>query len=671
MSSSPILQVANPERDPEGLITKYVQFESFRLVRDHHLDDMTGSLQDRLKVLMWYLTDYQAHRKAQGTRFEMPLSRAQVAFLNRPMPLAGLSPAVTVALYNSVVRELPSHLNLADVRVLREAVYWWCFERTIDAKLHRALVTREQIAVLQAPSSAPYADFPFNIFMEIQFERDRAKLDLTRDKASDRAAYLCYLILSSYTRPYLRSFLPGSQVRQLLRARAEAASLFDEIIAAVALPPGAPPSRVAALRGQAEALAAKLARQGAGESTAEVRDYGEFLLPKRDFPRSHPEPGVALIGPLLQTSGLGQATRISYEILTAAERVRPTALPFGLDNPAPIGFATELNFETFTAPREINLIHLNAESIPLVYAFEQREIVANSYNIGYFFWELNQIPKCHNLALDLLDEIWVSSEYNREIYARFTDKPVVNVGMAVEPLPEVEAMDLGSLGLERDATIFLTTFDSFSFIERKNPLAAVEAFRQAFPLGTEAVALVIKTQNRTRVGDPHQVAIWRKIDDACRADPRILIVDETLKYRDLLALKKACDCYVSLHRSEGWGFGMIEAMQLERPVIATAYGGNMDFCSEESAYLIGYDLVGVQRDEYIFVERGSVWADADLRQAAAAMRHVATDRAAARAKGVSAARLVKARFSIPAIAKRYGARLEEIRAAPARRLAAS
>ena len=313
----------------------------------------------------------------------------------------------------------------------------------------------------------------------------------------------------------------------------------------------------------------------------------------------------------------------------------PTALTFDLDNPAPVGFASDQSFAPYENRRAINLIHLNAESVPLAFAFRQREIFASSYNIAYFFWELNMIPKCHRLALELVDEIWVSSDYNREIYARFTDKPVINVGMAVEPLPQATALDRDALGLEADAFVFLTTFDSFSFIERKNPFGVLDAFKTAFPRGDERVQLVLKTQNRGRVYDPYQMNLWKRIDRAVSADPRILVINETYSYKDLLGLKLACDCYVSLHRSEGWGFGMIEAMQLGRPVIATAYSGNMEFCTDETAYLVGYDLVGVRENEYIYVPRGSQWAEPSTDEAVMYMRQAFADPGAAARKGAS------------------------------------
>ncbi|MCF4130228.1 glycosyltransferase [Methylobacterium sp. SyP6R] len=655
-----LVDVVDRASDPEGLITKYVQFESFRLLREGHLQEMSGTLQDRLKVLMWYLIDYVAHRSA---KYEMPLSAEQIRFLNSPMPIAGGSPAVTVALYNFVARELPSHIHLDRPDILKEALFWWCTQKAPISKLDRFLVTDEQTAILHIEEKWQGQEYSFNYFMARSFESDKDLLGLVGGRTSDRAAYFYYLLLKSYTQPYIRRLLPGDMIRRVTRLEQGGASMFDRVLAQLALPPGSGISDGKALRESGERLLSRAdveSWRGPARGTP-ARGCGEYLIQRRDLsgPR---EAGIALIGPLHQTSGLGQATRLSYEILSASETVKPTALPFGLDNPAPIGFATELKMLPFDRPREINLIHLNAESIPLAFAFEQREILSDSYNIGYFFWELDKLPKCQQLGIELVDEIWVSSEYNREIYAQNTSKPVINVGMAVEALPDAAPASLSQYGIPEGGTVFLTTFDSFSFIERKNPIATIEAFLAAFPDRRQNASLIIKTQNRTRVPDPHQVALWKRIDQLIKQDPRIILLNETLRYSDLLSLKKACDCYVSLHRSEGWGFGMIEAMQLGCPVIATGYGGNMDFCTPETAYLVDYDLVGVRTEEYIFVERGSRWADPDVMQAAAAMRQVAADKAAARAKGQEAARVVAAQFSVGAIARRYGRRVEEIRA---------
>ncbi len=202
-------------------------------------------------------------------------------------------------------------------------------------------------------------------------------------------------------------------------------------------------------------------------------------------------------------------------------------------------------------------------------------------------------------------------------------------------------------------------FDSFSFIQRKNPIGALKAFTTAFA-GVKDVRLVVKTQNRRKVTDPVQVAVWAEVDALIKDDARIVVLDETLSYDDLLKLKKGCDCYVSLHKSEGWGFGMIEAMNLGVPVICTAYSGNMDFCSEQTAFLVGYTETLLGPDDYIFVREGQKWAEPDIEDAARQMRSVHSDAALRHAKADAALRNVRANFSVEAIARRYETRLREI-----------
>ena len=653
-----LFETANPSADPEGIITKFVAYESFRIKREEHEFSMAGALQDRLGVLFWYLDSYVRDRLYA---YVVPLSGRQAAYLNGPAPLAGASPAVTVALQNFVARDIPGHNNLLDPEVMTEAVYWWCMEKAPRSRFENRLVTEEQITLLRAERQWLGEEYPFNAFMSYYFNRHVELHGLDMSYPRDRAAYFHYLVLLGFSQPHILRFLPRDALRRALAARQDGSPVFDRILARHALGE-ADPADGTRLR----ALGEDVVRRSGYSLDRETppppaQDTGECFLGKRSL-AAPVEPGVALVGPIRKTSGLGQAARLSYDILRKCETVAPTALVFDLDNPAPVGFASSQSFEPYANRRAINLIHLNAESVPLAFAFEQREIFASSYNIGYFFWELNMIPKCHRLALELLDEIWVSSYYNREIYARFTDKPVINVGMAVEPLPDAAPLERAALGLDPQAVVFLTTFDSFSFIERKNPFGVLDAFKAAFPLGSEKVQLVLKTQNRGRVYDPYQMALWKRIDRAVGMDSRILVINETFQYADLLGLKLACDCYVSLHRSEGWGFGMIEAMQLGCPVIATDYSGNTEFCNDETAYLVGHDLIGVREDEYIFVERGSHWAQPRLDEAATLMQAVAADPAAARAKGKKAEAFIKANFSIAAIAKRYAARLGEVRA---------
>jgi len=370
---------------------------------------------------------------------------------------------------------------------------------------------------------------------------------------------------------------------------------------------------------------------------------------------------IQLIGPIRKSSGLGQAARLSARMIQQGE-YKYSQFDFGIDNPAPEDGVVGGKDSRLCSSR-INLIHLNAESVPLVFAYLP-DVFRDAYNIGYFYWELDTPANCHYLALDLLDEIWVSSEYGREVYASATDKPVINVGMCFEEVEKVSRVEARRyvqklVGAPSDAFVFLAAFDSFSFIQRKNPLGVIRAFRAAFP-SEPGVRLVLKTHNREFVGDPQQLRIWRAVQAELEADPRIVVMNDTLPYSELRLMKAGCDCYVSLHRSEGWGFGMIEAMASGVPVVATGYSGNMEFCTQENAWLVEHDLVALNPDDYIFVAPGQRWAEPRFESAVSQFRAVFFQGLERERKARAAQEHVHAMFSEDAVSRRYRARLDHL-----------
>ena len=528
------------------------------------------------------------------------------------------------------------------------------------------------------------------LFATRYFETHPALHFLTMERKSDRLALLVYIVLQCGATPHLVRFLPRDAIARLFSPLAGAPDyiVLDSIIALLPVAnmrsetdtmdhvlPGAPliaggtqversTEALSAARTLRQSLVRAIEAGGyslrAGRRTAKAAtDHFGQCFAAATQGNGQPVKGVALIGAISVTSGLGQAARMSLKVLeglTDDLSVRD----FDMDNPAPVGFATENKRAFSDRARSINLIHLNAESLPLAFAYLPQAVYRNSYNIGFFFWELNRVPPSHHLALAMLDEIWVASEYDREIYSHYTDIPVINVGMAVEANSSVAQLQRGYFGLPEDVFIFLTTFDSFSFVERKNPLGVIKAFREAFPPDKQDVVLVVKTQNRFKVDGAHQKKIWAQITKHASADPRIIVINETFNYRELLAFKQLCNCYVSLHRSEGFGFGLIEAMQLGIPVIATAYSGNMDFCSDATCYLVDYDLIVPQPHEYVFVARDSQWAEPRMQSAAAHMQAVEQQRDQPNERALAAKIHVQDNFSVEAISRRYAERLAAI-----------
>jgi glycosyltransferase involved in cell wall biosynthesis len=198
--------------------------------------------------------------------------------------------------------------------------------------------------------------------------------------------------------------------------------------------------------------------------------------------------------------------------------------------------------------------------------------------------------------------------------------------------------------------VFLFTFDMASLMARKNPLATVAAFRSAFRRD-EPADLVIKVARGSE--SPADLAA---LAAACETNG-VRLIDELMPRSDLLALMAACDCYVSLHRSEGLGLGMAETMLLGKPVIATAYSGNLDFMTPATGYLVSYERVPIPETVTQY-PRGSHWAEPSVEQAAELMRRVYDNRDESRAVGERARTAVSELMSLEAFGRRMAARLQ-------------
>jgi glycosyltransferase involved in cell wall biosynthesis len=261
--------------------------------------------------------------------------------------------------------------------------------------------------------------------------------------------------------------------------------------------------------------------------------------------------------------------------------------------------------------------------------------------MGYWFWELERFPEDWLGALDHVDDVLVSSRFVENSVRQVCEKPVTRI-----PIPVVSGAGSGlqrrHFGLRDDDYVFLYSFDFSSTIARKNPHAVIDAFRRAFPSGDERVCLVLKSSNGQRHSEWLMGLAKRSADD-----PRILVRDDMLERDDLWALQRCCDAYVSLHRCEGFGLGMAEAMCLGKPVVATAYSGNMDYMTVANSCLVDYRMIPVNEGEYLFAE-GQRWADPDVGHAASYMRRLYEDRAWGRQLGAQAAIDMARDFSVEA-----------------------
>ena len=303
---------------------------------------------------------------------------------------------------------------------------------------------------------------------------------------------------------------------------------------------------------------------------------------------------------------------------------------------------------------DVNLFCINADQMPVAREQLGDAVFAGRYNIGCWFWELEKFPEQWHGAIDIVDEIWVTSPFVRDAIAACTHKPVHIVPVALSAnLPEHYSRS--EFGLAEGVFLCLFSFDFNSFVVRKNAEGAIAAFRRAFADGRRDVRLVIKTTN----GERFPEALRRLIDIAA-GDDRIEVRDGFLDRRGMWALQACCDCYVSLHRSEGLGLGMAECMLLGKPVVATAYSGNLAFMDADNSCLVGYSLIPVEEGEYP-AWQGQHWAEPDIDQAAAYLARLADDPVYARQIGENAKASVGQRLSAAASLAAVKARLAAIR----------
>jgi len=300
-----------------------------------------------------------------------------------------------------------------------------------------------------------------------------------------------------------------------------------------------------------------------------------------------------------------------------------------------------------------NVFFINADQLQVARHALGRTAFADHHNIGYWFWELEKFPRAWRHAFDLIDEVWVPTEFVRLAVAGCTPKPVLRMPMAIEcNVPP--GMDRVHFGLHPDAFVFLFSFDFNGFVTRKNPAATIAAFRQAFGDGREDVRLLLKTTNGSRFPEK-LAALQRSVAD----DPRIEVRDGFLSRDEMFGLQNTMDCYVSLHRSEGFGLGMAECMYLGKPVIATAYSGNLDFMDRDNSLLVDYKMIPLRDGDYPCWQ-GQQWADADVTHAARLMRRVFDDREFGRDLGAAAAASIRKTHSRSACGAAAVARLGEL-----------
>jgi glycosyltransferase involved in cell wall biosynthesis len=367
---------------------------------------------------------------------------------------------------------------------------------------------------------------------------------------------------------------------------------------------------------------------------------------------------VRVTGYLGHSLGLGAAARgyvralssVGVSVTTASVPLHHLALP--------VAMAEEYGRHGFEdlihdGGHGFEIVAVNADELP---DFVERlgEDYFEGPRIGIWGWETNSIPSRWERAFSLIDEIWVYSRFMAKNIGSVAPVPVLSLPPPV--LMPVEPPERRRLGVP-EGFLFLFVFDYLSTIQRKNPVGLIEAFKSAFRVG-EGPQLLLKTINGPLRPLAEEEVLW-----AAHGRPDIHLIDRSLSSDEVMRLMAGCDCYVSLHRAEGFGLTIAEAMSLGKPVIATGYSGNVDFMTAENSYLVDHAIGRVGPDCEIYPPDGE-WAEPSVEHAAELMRRVYSAPTEAATRGARARADVTRLLSPAATGANMRRRLERLAGAP-------
>jgi glycosyltransferase involved in cell wall biosynthesis len=349
--------------------------------------------------------------------------------------------------------------------------------------------------------------------------------------------------------------------------------------------------------------------------------------------------GLTIVGYLADGTGVAAGAHASVEACEAA------GIPCEVIDARPL--------EPSRGRYPVSLMHVNADETPRIAGLLGERFFLDRYTVGTWAWELEELPDNVLDAFNWVDEVWAVSGFVHQAIADKSPVPVVHMPHAVTIAPAV-GLSRAHFGLPESTFLFLTMYDVLSVQERKNPLGALAAFRMAFP-NPQQVGFVIRANHAS--ARKEDVAEVRR---AIAETPGAVMLDKPMSRGEAQALQHACDAFVSLHRSEGFGLNIAEAMLLGKPVLATGWSGNLDFNTPRNSCLVDYRLLTLTADHGPY-RRGSRWADPDLSQAAEYMVRLVRDEAYRRRISASGRETISSDFSPRAIGVRYRRRLDAIR----------
>lgn len=368
---------------------------------------------------------------------------------------------------------------------------------------------------------------------------------------------------------------------------------------------------------------------------------------------THAKPGVNLIAYIRAEMGLGVVARGMAAALDAA------GVPFNIINIESGNYSRHTDYswahkEVRRSDYDTTIVFMNPDQSLHLRSQVPATLLGDRYVIAQWYWELPELPDYWLNEFEFVDEVWAGSQFISDAVSQKTPKPVVRIPPVVV-LSEDAGLSKTELGLPENRYLFLAMFDTNSLLQRKNPLGVLRAFKAAFEPDDASVGLVMKFNN-----PDYREPLLQSVREESEGRENIFVIDRIMDRATVTSLIKACDCFVSLHRSEGFGLGPAEAMSLAKPAIITNWSGNVDYMTPDNSIAIDYRLVKLGQD-YGPYKAHQQWAEPDLDQASGWMKKLRDDPALGHRLGQRAQQTILSLYSPSIVAPRILTRLAEIR----------
>ena len=379
----------------------------------------------------------------------------------------------------------------------------------------------------------------------------------------------------------------------------------------------------------------------------------------RANPHRSYKPGINLIAYIRAEMGLGVVAR------GMAAAIETAGISFNIINVESGNYSQHTDYswthkEVARSDYDTTIVFMNPDQSLHLRSQVPATLLSDRYVVAQWYWELPELPDEWLKAFEFVDEVWAGTQFiadavSAKIGAGKLSVPVVRMPPVVLLAADESSLSGSQLGLPEDRYLFLAMFDTNSVLQRKNPLGVLRAFKAAFEGPDASVGLVMKFNN-----PDNREPLMQSVRQEIAGRENVFVIDRIMNRTEVTSLIKACDCFVSLHRSEGFGVGPAEAMSLEKPAIITNWSGNVDYMTPDNSIAIDYKLVQLGQD-YGPYKAHQRWAEPDLEQASYWMKKLRDDPSLGHHLGRRARETILSLYSPSVVGTQIRDRLAKIR----------